>query len=221
MEVKKYLNPVDRDTYIFIDVSNIRSSCLKTLGLKVDFLKLLAYFQKKYPNLKDAYYYEGIAKGDTEKQAEFDKLAKKGYIICSLERKVYIEPAMHKNIKCRKCGTERRVQVMKKIVKMKSNVDVYLATDLLKQAYLTKKPITIVLVACDGDYAEMIKSALMTNDNVHISVLATPVVKPIKLPGGKIKDVNSCSTRLQELRGQFQGFNLLNIQGIKDLIKQK
>lgn len=115
----------------------------------------------------------------------------------------------------------RRVQVLKQSVSLKSNVDVYLATDLLKIAYLATKPTQIILVACDGDYAEMIRAALETNKNVQISVLATPVVPPVRLGGGKIKSINSCSKRLQGLRGVLQRFVMLNIKDIQDLIKQK
>lgn len=39
----------NQDTYIYIDVSNIRSACLKTLGFMVDFAKLFDYFKEKYP----------------------------------------------------------------------------------------------------------------------------------------------------------------------------
>jgi len=202
----------DLETYVFIDASNIRSCCLKTLGLKVDFYKLLEYFRKKYPNLKNVYYYEGIAKDDAKKQAEFDSLEKAGYEVRSLERKIYIEPPVYKEVKCRQCKAVRRVQILKKSTKMKSNVDVYLATELLKVVFPTKRPTHIILVSCDGDYAEMIKTAIDYNRNVHISVVATPVVKNSR---------NTCSTRLQALRRYSPNFYLTDIRDIEKYVRNQ
>lgn len=221
MEVKKKLDLSALDTYVFVDVSNIRAACVKTLGFNIDFYKLMNYFQKKYPKLKDVHYYEGITKGDLEKQEEFDKLKAAGYDIRSLERKAYTEPPVYREIKCRKCKTIRRVQVLKKTTKLKSNVDVYLATDLLKLAYFATEPMRILLVACDGDYAEMIKSALETNKNVWIEVLATPVIPRILKSDGTYEDRNTCSTRLQKLRGKLQNFAMLDIGTIQGQIKRK
>lgn len=210
MEVKK---KPELDTYVFIDVSNIRAACVRTLGFNIDFFKLLDYLRKKYPKLKNVYYYEGISSGDKRKRAEFSKLAKAGYEVKSLERKVYVEPPVYREVVCKKCKAMRRVQVLKKATKMKSNVDVYLATDLLRLAYLARKKTHIILVSCDGDYAEMIKSALETNPRITISVLGTPAVK-----SGK----NTFSMRLQEMRGKVPNFHIRNIQNIQPLItKQK
>ncbi len=220
-EAKIKPESTEPDTYVFVDVSNICSSCLKTLSLKIDPYRLLEYFRKKYPKLRNIYYYEGIARGDTEKQKKFDDLGKAGYTVRPLERKVHIEPPVYKEVKCKDCKAARRVQVLKKAVKMKSNVDVYLATDLLKLAYLTTKPVRIILVACDGDYVEMIKTALETNANVRIEVLATPVVPRVLKADGTYENKNTCSTRLQKLRGKLQNFAILNIENIRDLIKQK
>lgn len=218
-EVKKKLP--EFETYVFIDVSNIRSACLKTLGFKIDFARFFDYFDKKYSKLKGVFYYEGIAKGDVNKQDEFIKLEQIGYKVRPLERKAYVSPPVYKQIKCQKCGTLCRVRILKRSTKMKSNVDVYLATDLLKIAYFAKKPTRIILVACDGDYAEMIKSALETNKRVHIDVLATPVVPRVLRKNGAYEDKNTCSTRLQKLRGELPNLTMLNIRNIQDLIKIK
>lgn len=208
LEVK---NSSELDTYVFIDASNIRAACVRTLGFNVDFPKLLEYFRGKYPKLKTVCYYEGIASGDTDKQEDFDKLRSIGYKVKTLERKTYVEPPIYREVVCKKCKTKHRVQVLKKTTKMKSNVDVYLATDLLRLAYLTRRKTHIVLVSCDGDYAEMIKSALNTNSKIAISVLGTPVVK-----NGK----NTFSMRLQELRGKIPNFHIRNIQNIQPLIEK-
>lgn len=199
------------DTYIFVDTSNIRTSCFKTLGLRIDFRRMLNYFKKKYPNLKDVRYYEGISNDDEYKRKLFKQLEKAGYTMCSLERKSYVDPAVYKKIKCKKCGNIQKEKVLGRSVKMKSNVDVYLATDLLEVAYLAQKPIHIILVSCDGDYAEMIKNAILKNENVSVSVLATPPVRQISR--------NTLSVRLRQLRGQVPRYQLTNIAVIGDMIK--
>lgn len=129
----------DFDTYVFIDASNIRATCLKTLGLKIDFEKLVDYFRRKYPKLKEVRYYEGIAKGDTDKERIFERLEEVGYKVCALSRKAYLSPAVYKNVECRKCGNVWKTQLMKKTKTMKSNVDVYLATELLDKAYSARR----------------------------------------------------------------------------------
>lgn len=77
------------DVYVFVDVSNIRMACQKTLGFHLDFVRLMEYFRERRPNLKDVRYYEGIAKGDEKKQKMFQFLEKRGYVICPLVRKSY------------------------------------------------------------------------------------------------------------------------------------
>ncbi len=57
----------DVDTYVYVDVSNIRASCLKTLNFKIDFEKVYIYLAGKYKKLRSVYYYEGIAADDAEK----------------------------------------------------------------------------------------------------------------------------------------------------------
>lgn len=94
---------------------------------------------------------------------------------------------------------------------MKSNVDVYLATDFLKLACLAKRPVHAILVSCDGDYAEMIRGAVEVNQKVHISVLATPSVKePQK---------NTLSTRLKALFNEIPRYELRSIRDIEDYIR--
>lgn len=47
------------DTYVFVDVSNIRAVCVRTLGFNIDFYKFLDYLRRKYPRLKNVYYLRG------------------------------------------------------------------------------------------------------------------------------------------------------------------
>lgn len=209
--MKKFPPLTDFPTYVFIDASNIRAACLKTLNLSINFPKLLRYLQRKYPNLQDARYYEGIANDDKAKGKVFNQLRRAGYTVCPLERKTYIEPAVYKEIRCRQCKSVQKTRVLKKTTKMKSNVDVYLAADLLKLAYLCKKPVHVILVSCDGDYAEMIKSAIETNPKVRISVLATPPAKDFRK--------NTLSVRLKALFNEIPRYELRNINDIRDHIR--
>lgn len=200
----------DLPTYVLIDVSNIRSCCLRTCNFRIDFYKLLDYLKHKYPKLKDVQYYEGIAKNDRQKLSEFKKLEKSGYTIKSLSRKSYINKAVIKNIECKKCHHKNRVKILPETKKLKSNVDVFLTTNLLEIAFSAKKPTHIILFSCDGDYAEAIKFATK-NPNVFITVIATPSIKDI--------EKNTLSTRLKILRKEISNqFELTNIASIQKLI---
>lgn len=203
-----------QDTYIYIDVSNIRSCCIKTSGFLIDFVKLLDYFKRRYPNLKEVRYYEGVAKGDKKKQEMFKFLEKKGYTICSLERKSYtLTETKAVEIKCPKCENEWTAEITEEHLTMKSNVDVYLASDIMMRASVADHPTRVILVSCDGDYAEMIKNALSLNNNISVSVLGTPPVRDIKK--------NTFSVRLKALRGELpkSRYKLHNIDDIRSVIK--
>lgn len=199
-----------QDTYIYIDVSNIRAACRKTLGLRLDFVRLLGYFQRKYPNLKDVRYYEGVATGDVAKRRTFDNLREKGYTICPLERKSYISTEVEeRETKCPRCGNKWTTRFKREHKMMKSNVDVYLATELLAVAHDARKLTHIILVSCDGDYAEMIKHAIERNENIAISVLATPSVRDLSK--------NTMSVRLRKLydilpKGRYSVINIDTIR---------
>ncbi len=200
----------DLDTYVFIDVSNIRAACLSSCGFRIDFIRLLKYLKNKYPRLKSVYYYEGIAENDLKKRDYHRMLDSEGYTIKSLERKSYTDRAVFKRFKCKKCGTDNRVQVLPKVVKMKSNVDVYLATDMVQLALSMRKPVHLVLMSCDGDYAEAIKT-VATRRNIRITVMATPAVKSPKR--------NTLSTRLKVLSKELPGqYKLFNLEDIRDEI---
>ena len=115
-----------------------------------------------------------------------------------------------KSFKCRHCGSRNRVKVLPSETRMKSNVDVFLASEMLEIAYEAKEPIHIVILACDGDYAEAIKIAAK-NKNVRISVIATPSMRDWRK--------NALSVRLKELRKELSGqYQLNSIANIKDYI---
>lgn len=200
-------------TYVFVDASNIRSCCLKTLGFLIDFEKFFVYLRKKYPKLKTVYYFEGIEKNDVEKRKRFQRLESYGYAIRPLERKTFTE--IRTTRYCMVCGRCKHHQIKsittKKPVK-KSNVDVFLATEFLRTVYAVSGSKHLILVSCDGDYAEMIRSAIDNNPYVSISVLATPKIKK--------RNKNTLSTRLQDLRRySLPRYQLMSIENIKDKIK--
>lgn len=193
-------------TFVFVDVSNIRYACERSLGFWLDFDGLYRYFQKKYPNLQEVRYYEGIAAGDEKKQRYFRHLEQTGYTICSLERKSYTNAAKYANFECFKCSTQNTVQILPENTKLKSNVDVYMAVDMMKCAIQTTGSIHIVLASCDGDFAEAIHGILSVNPDVFITVLATPMTR-----------ANNClSVRLKNLRSELpRNMALMNIDNIK------
>lgn len=127
------MNLREAKTYIYIDVSNIRHACLWNCGFVLDFIKLYNYLKEKYPNVQEIRYYEGISSSDNKKMEHFRFLSEKvGYKICSLSRKSYIEPPKYEKYRCANCGSLNNIKVLSKNVKLKSNIDVYLTSDLLE-----------------------------------------------------------------------------------------
>ena len=204
------------DTYVFIDVSNIRYACLRSCGFNIDFIKFYEYLKRKYPMLRDVRYYEGIAADDEKKKKHFEFLEKKiGYRVCYLDRKSYVEPAKFMEFTCNECGARNTVQVLPSNVKLKSNVDVYMTADMLELAatsMMRKRAAHIILVSCDGDFAEAICALLRINPNFRVTVLATP----------KTKKNNFLSVRLKTLCRELgiEKYTLASILNIRDKISQ-
>lgn len=114
---------------------------------------------------------------------------KVGYKICSLSRKSYIEPPKYEKYRCANCGSLNNIKVLSKNVKLKSNTDVYLTSDLLECVARSKDPINTIILSCDGDYAEAIKVTLRLSPDSCVTVLAAPVT-----------EANNClSVRLKQL----------------------
>ena len=197
-------------TYIYVDVSNIRLACKRSCGFNLDFTKLYEYFKGKYINLKEVYYYEGIASNDKKREKDFRYLRDKvGYKVRPLKRRRYKDPPRYANFNCEKCGAPNSVMVAAGTTKLKSNVDVYLASDMIELAATHAESVHIILVSCDGDYAEAIKTIIRLNLKAHVSILATPM-----------KRKNNClSQRLQAFSNRkFKRTSLINIETIKDYI---
>ena len=201
-------------TYIYIDVSNIRYACLWSCGFNLDFIKLYYYLKEKYPNVQEIRYYEGVSDRDEKKMRHFCFLSDKiGYKVCSLSRKGYVEPAKYEVFECESCKVLNRVKVFSENIKFKSNIDVYLASDMLERVAGAHEPINIVILSCDGDYAEAIKAALRLSPDSCVTVLATPMTK-----------VNNClSVRLKQLSRELgrENYKLANINNIRDYVSQR
>ena len=204
----------DLETHVYIDVSNIRSACERSCGFKIDFVRLYNYLKNKYPKLAEVRYYEGISRGDCKKDKYFDHLRSTGYKICTLVRKEYIDQARHKEVVCKKCGYKNIVQVLPRKIKLKSNVDVYLTSDMLECVATNRnKRLHIVLLSCDGDYSEAICTLLRIGRRAQVTVLATP----------KTRRNNYLSTRLFDLSHQLdhRSYLLDSIANIEDKIKSR
>lgn len=199
-----------RKTYVYIDASNIRNACRISCGFYLDFVRLYKYLKTRYPNLSDVRYYEGIYKNDSRKINFFKKLKRVGYTVCPMERKKYVQEAKRETVNCWKCGTPNRIEVLGEVTKYKSNVDVYLASDMLLQVAMMKKPLNIVLLSCDGDYVELIKNVLKLSPETCLTVLATPNKRNNNMLSYRLK-------RLSRELGQSK-YRLENIETIKDYI---
>jgi len=196
-------------TYIYIDSSNIRNA-LKVSHIDIDFGRLYKYLKNKYPKLQCVKYFEGIDKKDRKKVKEFKKLGKVGYEIRTLSRKAYKNSAKYRTYKCFNCKEKNTVEILKESKTFKSNIDVYLCSELMGDLLNVSTKSHAIILTCDGDYAEMIRNVLERNKDVYISVLATPFTE----------HNNYLSSRLKELN-RIERYNLINILSIKDRISKK
>ncbi|PIZ65340.1 hypothetical protein COY14_02615 [Candidatus Roizmanbacteria bacterium CG_4_10_14_0_2_um_filter_36_9] len=207
--IVKKINLKNLDTYVYIDSSNIRNA-LKVSNIRLDWVKLYDYFLNTYTDVKRINYFEGIDKNDLSKQKEFKQLEKKGYALKTLERKTYSNSAKYKTFKCINCKEKNTVEILKESKTLKSNIDVYLCSELMGDLFTASKTTHAIILTCDGDYAEMIKNILEMNQNIHISVFATPFTKYN----------NYLSIRLKELE-RVKRYYLVNILNIRDRIGEK
>ena len=204
----------DLETHVYIDVSNIRSACERSCGFKIDFVRLYNYLKNKYPKLAEVRYYEGISRGDSKKGKYFDHLRSTGYKICTLVRKEYIDQARHKEVVCKKCGYKNIIQVLPRKIKLKSNVDVYLTSDMLECVTTNRnKRLHIVLLSCDGDYSEAICTLLRLDTEATVTVLATPRTRRNNCPSNRLTWLNN---KLSDDK-----YRLMSINSIRDKIKDQ
>ena len=127
----------------------------------------------------------------------------------TLIRKSYQNNAKYKSFKCNNCNKKHTVEILKKSKTLKSNVDVYLCSELMGDSLNISKPFHLIIFSCDGDFSEMIENILKKNKYAHVTVLATPFVKYN----------NYLSIRLKKLE-KIDRYYLANIMNIKDRIKK-
>lgn len=197
------------DTYVYLDSSNIRNA-LRVSGVNLDFKKLYKYLSITYKNLKSVKYFEGVDKENIETIEKFKELGKVGYKMKTLERKSYFNSAKRRTFKCTNCKEKNQVEILRESKTLKSNVDVYLCSELMGDLLTVEKPSHAIIFSCDGDFAEMIKNLLEKNPNVHVSVFSTPFTK----------NNNYLSVRLKQLE-RINQYYLVNILNIKDKINMQ
>lgn len=196
-------------TFVYIDAANIRNALHKS-HFEIDFVKLYEYIKLKYAQLNSVKYFEGFDSTDAEKQKLFDSYEKAGMNMHLLSRKSYTSPARFMQFSCEKCKSPNKVQVHEEKTTFKSNIDVFLSTEIFSDIIQAREPLHLVIVSCDGDYAEMIKKILELYPKTYVTVVATP----FKRYG------NYLSARLSELK-KMERYNLMNILTAKEKIGQK
>lgn len=196
-------------TFVYIDASNIRNALRKS-RIEIDFIKLYDYIKQKYDHLGAVKYFEGLDIEDAEKKILYESYGKAGMNMHVLSRKSYLTKARFKTFDCEKCQAKNKVEVREEKTTLKSNIDVFLSTEIFSDLILTREPLHIVLVSCDGDYAEMIKKILELYPKTYVTVVATPFVRY----------GNYLSARLSELK-KMERYNLINILTVKDKIGEK
>lgn len=82
---------------------------------------------------------------------------------------------------------------------------------MMKYAIRATEPLHIILVSCDGDFAETIHGVVDVNPDAFITILATPMMKR-----------NNClSVRLKNLRKELpDNMTIMNIENLKEQISQ-
>lgn len=133
-------------TAVFIDAANILYS-QKTLGWKIDFLKLKKLF-KKQTNLIGLFYFTGIVDKNQKQEGFLEKLRTYGYLVISKEVK-FIKGEKNKTI-------------------AKGNLDVELALDAYR---LRRKYKTLILFSGDSDFAYLIN--LLKKEGKKVIVFST------------------------------------------------
>ncbi len=120
--------------YVFVDAANILYS-QRTLGWRVDYQKLKAYFETEC-DLRRMYFYTGRVGSNVKQQSFLRKLEAFGYVVKAKEVK--------------------RIQVDKDTFEWKGNLDVELTIDVLQNLPNFD---TLVLLSGDSDFAALLDSA--------------------------------------------------------------
>lgn len=159
---------------VFIDGSNLYATT-RLLHFNIDYKTFCEPF-KRFGKLVKVNYYTAIytetASGNSQIRPLVDWLGFNGYVVVSKEAKEY--------------------QSIDGISKIKGNMDIEIATDMLVSAFLSKLD-TIVLVSGDGDYTYVVReiqrlgikvvmvSSIQTNPNMASDLLRRQVNEFIDL----------------------------------------
>jgi len=137
---------------LFIDAANILYS-QQSLGWKIDYKKLIKYFEKK-TNLIEAYFYSGKITSNNKQSKFFELMEKFGYKVKTKEVK-WIKDSKGK------------------ILKGKGNLDIELALDL---THTTKNYDIAIIFSGDSDFAPAIdfiknlrKTVIVISTRGHIA----------------------------------------------------
>ena len=143
----------DESIGLFIDGSNLYAAA-KSLGLEIDFKKLYFYFQSKGRLLR-AYYYTAVMEDhdNSPMRPLLDWLEYNGYSIVSKRAKEF-EDADGK-------------------FKIKGNMDIELATDLILMAEHLDH---IILFSGDGDFRRLVEAAQYKG--TYVTVVSTIKSQP-------------------------------------------
>lgn len=136
-------NFVKGRVYAFIDAANILYS-QQTLGWRVDYKKLKAYFEKEC-DLQGIYLYTGRVGANNKQQDFLKKLESFGYKVTAKEVK--------------------RIQVGKNTFEWKGNLDVELTIDVIKNLDNFD---TLILLSGDSDFAPLLDTAKQAGKNAIV-----------------------------------------------------
>jgi len=117
--------------YVFIDAANILYS-QKTLGWRVDYNKLKAYFLEEC-GLKKIFFYTGRVGAHSKQNKFLKKLESYGYVVRAKEVK--------------------RIEISPNIFEWKGNLDVELTIDAIKNSANFD---TCILMSGDSDFASLL-----------------------------------------------------------------
>jgi uncharacterized LabA/DUF88 family protein len=140
--------------YVFVDAANILYS-QHTLGWRVDYEKLKAYFETEC-DLRDIYFYTGRIGADSKQQSFLNKLQSFGYVVKAKEVK--------------------RIWVTENAFEWKGNLDVELTIDVLKNIANFD---TLVLMSGDSDFAALLDNVKEAGKRVIVMSTKGHVAKEL------------------------------------------
>jgi uncharacterized LabA/DUF88 family protein len=162
---------------LFIDGANLYATC-KTLGLDIDYKRLLKEFQSRGTLLR-AFYYTAIIEDQEYSSIRplIDWLDYNGYSVVTKAAKEYVD-----------AGGRRKV---------KGNMDIELAVDAMELAEHVDQ---IVLFSGDGDFRSLVEA--VQRRGVHVTVVSSISVKPPMI-ADELRRQADVFTDLIELRAKI------------------